>query len=337
MIVLAIPTLFAALAPTLPQLIFWRFVQGLVLPPIFAVTIAYVGEEWPPNEATTAAGVYTSGASLGGFSGRFVTGIIADFVGLARRHDHARGRNADRRRRRRAVTAARKEVRALGGPCRIGAADVAALQESAAPCHLRGRLRRAVQFHRDVHLCQLPTSVAALQPVGDVARHYLRGVPVRLGGNATDWRRRRPLRPPPLYDRGYRDVDRRHLADAGAVPCLDRAGARAVRDLRPDLPGGFHRLCDHYRQSRAVVGGRPLRHQLLYRRQLRRRRWRSGMDVRRLGSVRSYGVRDAAGDGRGRCIRLDRPRACQARHRRRSSRPSLLSCASVAGSRRAIP
>ena len=52
MLVLTIPTVLAALAPTLSQLIFWRFVQGLVLPPIFAVTIAYIGEEWPPNEAT---------------------------------------------------------------------------------------------------------------------------------------------------------------------------------------------------------------------------------------------------------------------------------------------
>jgi predicted MFS family arabinose efflux permease len=81
MLVLAIPTVMTALAPTLAQLIVWRFVQGLVLPPIFAVTIAYIGEEWPPNKATAAAGVYTSGASLGGFSGRFITGIIADFAG----------------------------------------------------------------------------------------------------------------------------------------------------------------------------------------------------------------------------------------------------------------
>ncbi|MBV9261202.1 MAG: MFS transporter [Pseudolabrys sp.] len=81
MFVLAIPTVLAALSPTLHQLIFWRFVQGLVLPPIFAVTIAYIGDEWSTSEATTAAGVYTSGASLGGFSGRFITGTIADFAG----------------------------------------------------------------------------------------------------------------------------------------------------------------------------------------------------------------------------------------------------------------
>jgi YNFM family putative membrane transporter len=81
MLLLCIPTVMCALAPTLPELIFWRFVQGLVLPPIFAVTIAYIGDEWPAYEATTAAGVYTSGASLGGFSGRFVTGMLSDLIG----------------------------------------------------------------------------------------------------------------------------------------------------------------------------------------------------------------------------------------------------------------
>ena len=81
MFALAVPCVMVALAPTLPALIGWRFIQGLVMPPIFAVVIAYIGEEWPPHEATAAVGAYTSGASLGGFSGRFVTGILADAVG----------------------------------------------------------------------------------------------------------------------------------------------------------------------------------------------------------------------------------------------------------------
>jgi YNFM family putative membrane transporter len=81
MLVVTLPTLMAAMAPTLSALVFWRFMQGLVLPPIFAVTIAYIGEEWPRHEATTAAGVYTSGASLGGFGGRFITGIFSDIIG----------------------------------------------------------------------------------------------------------------------------------------------------------------------------------------------------------------------------------------------------------------
>jgi predicted MFS family arabinose efflux permease len=81
MALLAVPTVLASLAPTLSALVFWRFVQGLMLPPIFAVTIAYIGEEWPRHEATAAVGLYTSGSALGGFSGRFVTGILADLVG----------------------------------------------------------------------------------------------------------------------------------------------------------------------------------------------------------------------------------------------------------------
>jgi len=37
MIALVIPTVMTALSPNLETMIFWRFVQGLVLPPIFAV------------------------------------------------------------------------------------------------------------------------------------------------------------------------------------------------------------------------------------------------------------------------------------------------------------
>src|SRR5512141_942823 len=81
MLLLGLPTLMCALAPSLHALVFWRFVQGLVLPPVFAVTIAYIGDEWEPHEATAAAGVYTSGASIGGFSGRFITGILSDVIG----------------------------------------------------------------------------------------------------------------------------------------------------------------------------------------------------------------------------------------------------------------
>src|ERR1051325_10338321 len=81
MFVLVVPTLMVAWSTSLSSLIFWRAVQGLVLPPIFAVTIAYIGDEWPPAEATRAAGIDSSGSSLGGFSGRLVTGIVADLIG----------------------------------------------------------------------------------------------------------------------------------------------------------------------------------------------------------------------------------------------------------------
>ena len=80
MFVLVVPTLMVGLATSLSQLIFWRVVQGLVLPPIFAVVVAYIGDEWSTKEATTAAGIYSSGSSLGGFSGRLVTGFFADLI-----------------------------------------------------------------------------------------------------------------------------------------------------------------------------------------------------------------------------------------------------------------
>jgi MFS transporter, YNFM family, putative membrane transport protein len=81
MFVLVVPTLMVGLSTSLSVLIFWRAVQGLVLPPIFAVTVAYIGDEWPPHEATTAAGIYSSGSSIGGFSGRLITGLLADLIG----------------------------------------------------------------------------------------------------------------------------------------------------------------------------------------------------------------------------------------------------------------
>ncbi len=80
MFVLVIPSVMVGLATSLKAVIFWRAMQGLVLPPIFAVTVAYIGDEWPPREATTAAGIYSSGSSIGGFSGRLITGLLADLI-----------------------------------------------------------------------------------------------------------------------------------------------------------------------------------------------------------------------------------------------------------------
>jgi len=81
MFVLVVPTVMVGLSQSLHALIFWRAVQGLVLPPIFAVTVAYIGDEWSSREATTVAGIYSSASSLGGFSGRLITGLIADLIG----------------------------------------------------------------------------------------------------------------------------------------------------------------------------------------------------------------------------------------------------------------
>jgi len=81
MFALVVATAMVALASGIDALLFWRFVQGLLLPPIFAVMVAYIAEEWPAGEAVAVTGIYTSAASFGGFFGRLITGILADLVG----------------------------------------------------------------------------------------------------------------------------------------------------------------------------------------------------------------------------------------------------------------
>lgn len=73
---LSIPTFLAATAPSLKLLIFWRFAQGLFVPGIIAVIMAYIGEEWAPSAVGTAMAAYIAGTVLGGFLGRLVPGIV---------------------------------------------------------------------------------------------------------------------------------------------------------------------------------------------------------------------------------------------------------------------
>ena len=74
---LVLTTAFAATAANLHQLIFWRFLQGVATPGIFASTVAYVHEVWPPSHAGRATAAYMTGTILGGFTGRAVAGIVA--------------------------------------------------------------------------------------------------------------------------------------------------------------------------------------------------------------------------------------------------------------------
>jgi YNFM family putative membrane transporter len=81
MLAVVVPMVGAALASDVQALIGWRFVQGLLLPPIFAVTVAYIGDEWPPAQVAGVAGIYIAGSSLGGFCGRLLPGLLGDLFG----------------------------------------------------------------------------------------------------------------------------------------------------------------------------------------------------------------------------------------------------------------
>jgi MFS transporter, YNFM family, putative membrane transport protein len=80
-LLLAVPTCAAATSTSLGWLIFWRLLQGLITPGVFATTIAYITENWPSTAVAPVMSIYVSGTALGGFSGRAVTGIMADHAG----------------------------------------------------------------------------------------------------------------------------------------------------------------------------------------------------------------------------------------------------------------
>jgi predicted MFS family arabinose efflux permease len=74
---LTVPTLLAATSQSLRQLIFWRFMQGLFVPGVIVVIIAYIGEEFAGGNVGKVMSSYISGTVLGGFLGRYVSGLIA--------------------------------------------------------------------------------------------------------------------------------------------------------------------------------------------------------------------------------------------------------------------
>jgi len=74
---LTVPTLFAATSTSLSALIFWRFAQGLFVPGVIAVILAYVNEEFAGRGVGRAMAAYVTGTVLGGFLGRFIAGVVA--------------------------------------------------------------------------------------------------------------------------------------------------------------------------------------------------------------------------------------------------------------------
>ncbi len=81
MALLTLPTILIAASVSLGELVLWRFAQGILLPPIFAVVVAYSGDEWPIDEVPGATATYVAASGLGGFLGRFLTGLVADHGG----------------------------------------------------------------------------------------------------------------------------------------------------------------------------------------------------------------------------------------------------------------
>jgi YNFM family putative membrane transporter len=78
---LALATLAAGTSTSLGQLLWWRFLQGVFTPGIFAITVAYIQEEWARAGTGSATAAYTTGTVIGGFSGRITSGLVASHWG----------------------------------------------------------------------------------------------------------------------------------------------------------------------------------------------------------------------------------------------------------------
>ena len=74
---ITVPTLLAATSRSLHQLVVWRFLQGIFVPGVIVVIIAYIGEEFAGGNVGKVMSSYISGTVLGGFLGRYVSGLIA--------------------------------------------------------------------------------------------------------------------------------------------------------------------------------------------------------------------------------------------------------------------
>jgi len=78
---MVVPTLLAATATSLPALVAWRFAQGMAVPGVYAVGVAYAASVWPPRSLGRATAALVTGNVLGGFCGRLVAGVASDIAG----------------------------------------------------------------------------------------------------------------------------------------------------------------------------------------------------------------------------------------------------------------
>ena len=306
MLAVAVPMAGAALAPDVPALIIWRFLQGLLLPAIFAVTVAYIGDEWPPAQVPGVAGIYIAGSSLGGFCGRFIPGVLHDLIGW------------------------RGGFLALAGLSLAGAVILALLlpketgfvRSQGLGASVRQMLRHlknpqllatyaigfgvlfnfiAVFTYVSFHLAAPPYDFSATL-LGAIFVTYLVGTVI---APMTGWMVARLGRRWFILTRDCR-VGFGRAAHAGAAPPAHHRRADPLRRLRHAVPDDCDRLCDLDRQGRTLVRRRPLRDVVLHRRQHGRLPARPRMERGRMDGLHRHGRRDARDHGFDRGSRLSR-------------------------------
>ncbi len=75
----SILAVLSAFAPNFSSLLIIRCLQGFVLAGLPAIAMAYISEEVDKSSLGMVMGLYISGNSIGGMSGRIIIGVITDF------------------------------------------------------------------------------------------------------------------------------------------------------------------------------------------------------------------------------------------------------------------
>lgn len=81
LLLLAVPTALMAFVSHIHELSALRLWQGLVVPAMTVTLIAYIGEEFEPEQVRRLMAVYVMGTVLGGFLGRFLLGHLSEWWG----------------------------------------------------------------------------------------------------------------------------------------------------------------------------------------------------------------------------------------------------------------
>ena len=77
---MGMPTALIYFANDIAMLTALRFLQGVAVPGITVVTIAYISEEFRGRGVTRMMSMYVAGTVLGGFLGRFVLGHLTEYM-----------------------------------------------------------------------------------------------------------------------------------------------------------------------------------------------------------------------------------------------------------------
>jgi YNFM family putative membrane transporter len=74
-------TFLCAAVPNFGTLLGLRLLEGIAISGVPAIAMAYISEEVAPEALGFSMGLYVAGTALGGMSGRFIVGFVADAAG----------------------------------------------------------------------------------------------------------------------------------------------------------------------------------------------------------------------------------------------------------------